>query len=460
MGLMAVALRKQNKLDDAQRLIDLILKIDPTDFLAWREQSLNDPQAAEPFRRLMRDNPQSYIELSLDYGNAGLFKEALEVLEQYDRLAHHTHIPPMIIYYTSYYQAHSKFMADYDMPSAGSMDYVFPHRLEDIAVLNEALSHNPKDAHALYYLGNILFAKGRIEEGIKMWEKSAEEHEFYSVLHRNLGLAYWKINKDLDKAATEYRQALANNDQDTTLYLELAAIYREQNSKEHEFDLWQKCDAAKAMRGGEAKSRLADLYLQFGKYDEALKFLTTNYFDNWELSGGTHQVYENILIKRGDQKYLAGDIVGAAADYAAATEYPKNLGVGEPPADRRGLAPVFYRLAVADEKLSKTEEAHKCWQEIIKERPAVLSFGKYTQVIAFLMLGKNDDAKAALDEMGKALPTDYQTKPKKDMVNNYLIAGLIAKARGDMAKAKEMFNVVLETTPNQPEAIFELSLMK
>lgn len=468
MGLMAVALRKQGKAEETKRIIELVLKIDPTDFLAlWEKSTPYLLKSTEPstlqideLRRIMRDNPQSYIELSLDYANAGLFADALDVLEQYDRWVQHKHISPMIIYYTSYYQRHSNFMADYDMPSPGSMDYIFPHRLEDIEVLNDSIVCNPKDSLAYYYLGNVLFGKGRLEEGIKAWEKSAELGETYSVLHRNLGMAYHKINNDLPKAVIEYNKALDNNAKDTTTYLELGAIYRELGKKDDEFALWQRCNKEGAMQGGESKSRLADLYLQFGKLDEALDFLNSNYFDNWELSGGTHQVYENILIRRGDEKFLTGDMAGASKDYYAATQYPKNLGVGEPPAWRRSLATVYYRLAVSYEKLNKKPEADKCWQEIIKERPAVLSFGKYAQAIAYQKLDKADESKAVLDEMVKAIPADYKDKPKKDMVNYYFMGGLIAKAQGEMDKAKESFNVVLEITTGHADVVFELGLMK
>ena len=85
--------------------------------------------------------------------------------------------------------------------------YCFPSRLESIAVLRDAMKHNPKDAMAGYYLGNFLYEK-QPEAAIKEWEKSVSLGANFATLHRNLGLAYDRTEKNIPKAITSYKKAM------------------------------------------------------------------------------------------------------------------------------------------------------------------------------------------------------------------------------------------------------------
>ena len=61
-------------------------------------------------------------------------------------------------------------------------DYCFPNRLDSIPVLQQAISDNPSDARARYYLGNLLYDKKQHQEAIKLWEQARALDDTFSAL--------------------------------------------------------------------------------------------------------------------------------------------------------------------------------------------------------------------------------------------------------------------------------------
>src|SRR6185503_9503455 len=90
-------------------------------------------------------------------------------------------------------------------------DYCFPSRLEEIAILNTAMRVNSKDPRAPYYLGNLLYDRRRHREAIAMWERSAKLDGTFSVVWRNLGIAYFNFSKKPFLARKAYDKAVAAN---------------------------------------------------------------------------------------------------------------------------------------------------------------------------------------------------------------------------------------------------------
>ena len=102
---------------------------------------------------------------------------------------------------------------------------VFPNRLADAEVIDDELRDHPLDAHALYFLGNYLFAHGRYEEGARSWAQAFGQGFEYSVLMRNLGLYAWRVKNDLPDAAGFYEKAVKLAPENYRLYTDLDEIY-------------------------------------------------------------------------------------------------------------------------------------------------------------------------------------------------------------------------------------------
>jgi tetratricopeptide (TPR) repeat protein len=163
--LKVVLLRKTGKTDEALRLIDDTLAIDRFHFGCLFEKSLieqiDNPSAAAQTRhdlnQLMRNNVHTYLEYALDYSRAGLYDEAIQLL--LELLQPKSAVYPMVYYFLAF------FHAQLGQPDQAGMylekatgarpDFVFPNRLEELSVLQWAVSQKATDqeinhAHTWY----------------------------------------------------------------------------------------------------------------------------------------------------------------------------------------------------------------------------------------------------------------------------------------------------------------------
>ena len=233
-NIKAVILRKLGRFKQAKQVALDVIAIDPLDFLALNELYLAESGARSKNRaknaltdltKKMRDEAESYLELAVDYSECGLWDEAIEVLlRPLKGKMSFASTYPMIYYCLGYFyrqkgntsEASNYFSLAKEMPT----DYCFPFRLESIEVLNAAIKHNPSDTHAHYYLGNLLYDLQQ-EEAIKLWEKSRTIDNSFAAVHRNLGWAYYRTEKNVPKAITYYEKAVGCNNKDPRLYVEL-----------------------------------------------------------------------------------------------------------------------------------------------------------------------------------------------------------------------------------------------
>ncbi|MHC4462494.1 MAG: DUF5107 domain-containing protein, partial [Planctomycetota bacterium] len=208
LNIKAAIMRKLGRFKQAKQFALSIIAIDPLDFVAMNELYLAESglrsktrakKALANLTKKMRGEVESYLELAVDYGNCGLWDEAIEVLlRPVKSNMSFARTYPMIYYYLGYFyrqkgntlEASKHFSLAARMPT----DYCFPFRLESIKVFNTATKHNPSDARAHYYLGNLLYAL-QPEEAINLWEKSRAIDDSFATVHRNLGWAYNRTEK-------------------------------------------------------------------------------------------------------------------------------------------------------------------------------------------------------------------------------------------------------------------------
>src|ERR1039457_1713722 len=114
----------------------------------------------------------------------------------------------MLYYYLGYFAEKmsqpKKAAEDYALASKLPPDYVFPFQYEAVEVLHAAMKANPEDAHAPFYLGNLLF-DSQPDEAIALWQASAALDPSNAIVHRNLGVAWshCKSGNLLDKAIAQ-----------------------------------------------------------------------------------------------------------------------------------------------------------------------------------------------------------------------------------------------------------------
>jgi tetratricopeptide (TPR) repeat protein len=487
LNAKTVILRNLGQLRKAKQAALKVLGIDPLDFWALNELYLIEStsgsktkttQMLNDLKTKMRDDVQSYLELAVDYTNLARWDEAIEVLShaiQVNKKPLNSY--PLVYYYLGYFyqQKHDNDNASkyYSLAAKMPPDYCFPHRAESIDVLNNAISHNPSDARAWYYLGNLLY-DSQPENAIKAWEKSAQLDNTFATVHRNLGWAYHRTENNIEKAIANYEKAVNSDPKDPRLYAEIDVLYEVGGlSPRKRLALLEKNHRTVIQRD-DSLIREIMLFVQVGRYDDAIEFLTDHHFHTPEGGDDVHDVYVDAYLLRGAEKFKDKKFSGALEDYLAAGEYPENLEVGRPTND--GHAPqVSYFVATAYEALGNDQKAKEFYEKSAdQQRTSSWPQTQYYQALALKMLDKKQKAAEIFDRLiadGQERLTEdvamdffakfgeRQTRQAR-LADAHYITGLGYLGQGKTNKAEEQFERVLELNVNHLWAAAQLSELK
>jgi tetratricopeptide (TPR) repeat protein len=233
--------------------------------------------------------------------------------------------------------------------------------VEEIAVLEFALHANPRDARAHYFLGNLLYDRRRHSEAISHWEKAAALDPIFAIVWRNLGIAYFNVARNPEKAYAAYQRAFRAD-------MKCARVLFERDQ------LWKRLGKAPTTRLRELEKHLdlvrqrddlslelCSLYNQIGSHAKVLELLGSRRFQPWE--GG-----EGGPLRQHVRSHLALGIQALAADAAnSAREHfdhallaPPNL--GEASHLLANKSDIYYWLGEAWLKLAQPAKASECWK--------------------------------------------------------------------------------------------------
>jgi len=477
--LRAALLRRAGRTHDAGPLLARARQLDPLDVWARREGALlKGEKEAIDAGSSRNDDRQPYLEMAIDYANAGLRDEAIAVLRDLAKAqSDPAQVDPLVYYHLADLEteagATDQAAADYQLAAKASPDYCFPFRLDSIGVLRRAIERHPHDARAPYYLGNLLYDK-QPGEAMALWEKSRAMDPSYAMVHRNLGLAYENRKGDHARSLASLEEAFKLNQDPRFLNeldteRELAGIdaqqrlaFLEKNQKEVD-------------ERDDTLAREIELHVQLGHYDNALELLKSRIFHVWEGARFTaHDSYVDAQLLRAHALLKAGKADEALAGYKAALEYPVNLSTGKPyHGDRSGE--IEYCVARALEAQHNTAAAKDWYRKSAAEQswdPAV----RFHQGQALVALGDSKKAASIFD----SLVTDGErqlARANKGGVEDFAkfgdrgstvqrqaeahyVLGLGHLGKGDNAKARAEFAESLKLNPNLFWAKYQLSTIK
>jgi tetratricopeptide (TPR) repeat protein len=429
--LKAALLRKLGRVEEAVRVVDETLHFDIADFGAYNERYLlhlssgEVEQAAavrEELRRFMREDTYNYIALATDYIHCGLYEEAKDVLlspiDDENAGAY-----PMVHYYLGYvYEKMGRVelaRVHRQAGSAASPDYCFPNSLDDLLVLESAIAHNPVDARARYYLGNLLYDRKRRRDAIQQWEASREADETFATVHRNLALAYYNTLGKMEQARISLEKAFTCNPLDARVLYELDQLYK-------------KAGMAPANRLAHLENHRElvvtrdDLYLEYitllntlKQHEEAIALLTRHLFHPWE--GGEGKVSGQYVFAHVElgKRYLAAQQGKEAREtLQRALVYPVNLGEGKLAGAQEN--DIHYYLGCACANLGLMVEATNYFQMAahgLDDPTSVMFYNDqppdmiFYQGLAWLKLGDTMQARRRFNKL-----IDYGERHLFDMV--------------------------------------------
>lgn len=471
LDLRAGILRRLGRTDEAREQAEAALVLDPLDFRAANERYLAEQakskshaaaRARDALEERMRGEAESYLELAADYGAAGMYAEASDVIARRTSDASPAAYP-MLYYDLGYYAAQQGDTARagecYDTANQMPPTYCFPFRLESIRVLRHAIATRPDAARAYYYLGNLLYDL-QPEEAVKAWEESCKRDDTFATAHRNLGYACAKSANDYPKAIAQYEQSVTCDSTDPRVFYELEQLY-ELAGAVPETRLALLCrNQATTDKRSDLVARQIRLFVQAGQYGNAIERMANRRFDTWE--GGTeiHDTYVEAYTLRGAEALRAGQTQDALRDFAAALEYPANLGVDRPQQDPP-TARTHLLLAAGFDTLGDADKARAHLEEAARTEVGASEF-RYHKGEALAKLGRADEAKALFDaleadgaaQLEKGGTVDFFLKFGEKQARGmqraqaHYLAGLGALGNADAAKAREHFEQAIEENPN------------
>lgn len=448
--MLSAALRHLGNRDESERLIEEALGEDPISPLALIEKELLSGRSE---LELLGENPEYYLEVASDFLEMNLIEDAVHTLEIYiqsESAADH----PIVYYYLGFLKhslGQTQDAMDYFAKAFSCRpDYVFPFRVETESVLRLALKYNDKDWKAFYYLGNLLTAKLRWEEGLEFFKKAEHFAPGFPVLYRNLGEIYWKRLKDLKKAEEMYEKAVSLSPDDFRLYVALDELYAINKEHSKRIALYDQAPQGVKKNFNYVLKR-AQYYVDTGQPTKALEILKSHSFLPWEGWTGAREVFVLALLNRALSYLNEGKYRKALDDLFAAMEYPENLGTGKPP------HPVFireyYYIGLCYEKLAERELAEKYYKKALQEKTGIPSMNAYYQALALRGIGNGEEADDMLKEIKAKSEINIQ---QYEIVNPqyYLWAAMACHALGEKFGAREYLLKALELDPSYRWAAF------
>ncbi len=482
-NLKAAVLRHTGRPKEALQLLATAAhRIDPLDVRSMAERWLasKDPAAVKTLTSTMIDHPQTFQETAGEYLDAGLWQDGTDVLLQMVAAApDKSKVHPMAYYYLGYFaeklgQA-PKASEYYKLALSMPPDYVFPFQAEVIDVLRAALKVYPRDAHASYYLGNLLY-DWQPEEATRLWEDSAAVNPSFAIVHRNLATAYahQKTTPDLNRAIAELEKAVSLNHKYALHFAELDELYEQAGVPiEKRLPLFEKNQDVVAQRD-DAQNRAVALKVAAGKYDEAITMMTGRKFAVAEGANlNVSEQWTSAHILRGQQNLAAKRYKDALADFETAVTVPDNLPSSGFGGGGARNAEVAYLTGLAYAGLGDRAKATESWN-----RGAAAPAGgtqSYYQALCLQKLGQPDKARAifqALVDSGqRALTAPAPTEagrrgrgqpqsPRLRSANAHYAIGLGYLGLGDAAKAKAELSQAVETSPDLLGARTALAALK
>ncbi len=306
-------------------------------------------------------NPNWAIELALEFSDAGFRKEANEILLSAKK-GDKTY--PLIYYYAA---ANEEAMdgekaAFYrEMAAKACGDYCFPHRMEDVIVLQKALDANPSDSRGWYYLGNLWYDKRQYDRAAACWETCAKKEESFPTAHRNLALAYYNKLGKKEEARRELETAFALNPEDARVFMERDQLYKKLGvDPKYRLEEYEKHKSLVEFRD-ELFLEYVTLHNYFGENQKALDLVLGHKFHPWE--GGEGKVpaqYVTALTELAKTALKEGRPGEAETLLQRALSYPRSLGEGKLAGAKDNN--IYYYLGQAKRQMGEEHAAKEYFE--------------------------------------------------------------------------------------------------
>ena len=479
--LKASILRRICRPQEALEVLQPVLAKDRLDYSAMYEQMLicealgeteKMQHAEQLFETLTQNNWENQLDTAIEYGDAGLYEEALRLLAKQ---------PDAIVsrYYAAFYtnQLGQKEEAMHILREAAQLSVkgCLHFRLSTLRVFAWAAQQNAQDAKAPYLLGNMFYHKDQFAKAIECFRLSVERGADFPTAYRNLAIGLHDFLGDKEQAGKLMEKAFEMDPTDCRVFFELMQYQRSAGVPVQE--------RIKQMeRHMDLVVMREDLYTKYiaactenGDYEKAIDLLTSRVFRPYE--GGEGVVTrEHIMAHQllGMEKLTQGDAASALKLFETAATVPENYHEGRKFAQYE-QAHLYYYIGAAREALGDAAGAQEAYERS-KADDSGNPVMNYYRTLSLRKLGEEDAARelqsalrsqvdALIENDGKPsyFPTSlictlpFEHDPQlNNAAQCALYEGLCQLLDGDHAAADAAFDRALELKP----AMYEASAFK
>lgn len=473
--LKVAILRQTGAGKKASKWIEDSLKLDGFNFgLYFEKHLLGDTDALRQLKQLLQGNIHNYIEIALDYASAGMYQEAVDLLQV--GIETQQQIYPMGCYYKAWFlsKLNKTKVAKETLQQAEvcQPDYCFPHRIEAVPALEFAIINNPSGAKAPYYLGNFWYNARQYQSALECWELSKKLDTTFPTVHRNLALAYYNKFNKATQAVEALETAFKMDSTDVRILMELDQLYKKQNkSVVFRLEFLEKHQALVNERD-DLYIEWIGLYILSKNYQKAYNLLMSRQFHPWE--GGEGKVtraYEKALVGMSRKEIKNKNFENAIELLQKAKVYPYNLGEGKLKGAQENE--IDYWIGCAYEGLGDSISAKNAWQKAIKglSNPSIPWFYNdqqpdtiFYQGLALEKLGQIEEAEIRFQKlidfgklhMNDKVKIDYfavslpdlavweENLDDRNKIHCYYLIGLGYKGKRDNNISKKYFEKVMK----------------
>ena len=313
-----------------KEFIDESLQLDRFNYGIRYEQYLltQDKDVLKEMTVMMHGNVYNYHELALDYAQAGLWQECIDIL----KLCKTKH--PLTYYYIGWAQLGlgDAVAANDAFEQAEQVDSYccFPNRLEDVIVLTMAKTMNPDGARTPYYLGCLYYDKRQYDVAIENWELSARLDPQFPTVWRNLALARFNKQDRREEALAYMERAFSLDKKDARVLMELDQLYKRLQKPHAERLVFLQKYPKLLQQRDDLRLEEITLLNQVGLYGDAKVLLDCHQFHPWE--GGEGKVsgqYQICRVELAKQALTRKELDKAARLLEECLVYPPHLGEGK-----------------------------------------------------------------------------------------------------------------------------------
>jgi tetratricopeptide (TPR) repeat protein len=471
-NLKVLVLRELDRANEAELILQATMQLDPLD--AWARHLDHQPLTCDL---------QTRLDIAHDCARAGFFEEAIQILQ--GTVTAPGDLPDQswgalpLVHYTLgwlYQKLGDKTAAlkSFKEGSAQPTDYCFPARLEEIEIFEAAMSANPRDARAPYYLGNLLYDRRRHREAIQMWERSASLDKKFPTVWRNLGISYFNSLKNPTRARQAFQKAFQTDPSDARLCYERDQLWKRLGEKpEKRLRELEKYPQLVRQRD-DLSLELCSLYNQTGRHEIAAQLIASRQFQPWEGGeGGPLAQHVRAQLARGRAALANDDVTSARSHFEHALTSPRNL--SEAKHLLANQSDIHYWLGCAFGALGDNKSARERWLAAATfkgdfQQMSVRAFSEMTfySALSLEKLGRRAEAKklfhdllayanklqntpATVDYFATSLPTMLLFDDDLQFRQETTALFLRAQAHlglGHKAKARALLETVLRRDPN------------